>query len=212
MDKCQILMQSIIEREVNQTVKFTQEALNEGLRAEEILNLALIPAMRVVGDEYESEKIFIPEMMLSAHAMKGALEILGPLLTESGIGPKGKVVIGTVKGDLHDIGQNLVALMLEGSGFEVTRLGIDVHADRFVEVAEADKPDIVAMSALLTTTMINMKEVINLLEMRGLRSNVKVIVGGAPVTLEFVERIGADGFAPDAAGAVKLATSLISER
>jgi len=149
-------------------------------------------------------------MLVSAHAMKGAMEKLRPLLAQAGVKAKGKVVIGTVEGDLHDIGQNLVAMMLEGAGFEVHNLGTEVTADRFVEVAVEHRPDIIGMSALLTTTMIHMPEVIEALRSRGLRDEVKILIGGAPITQAYADKIGADGFAPDAASAVRVAAEIIA--
>ena len=205
------LKRSVIEMEVERTAELTQKALDEGLSAEEILNKALVPAMDVVGEQYERGKRYVPEMLLSAHAMKGAMEKLRPLLAKSGVEPKGRVVIGTVEGDLHDIGQNLVSMMLEGAGFEVHNLGTEVTADRFVAEAKERDADLVGISALLTTTMIHMPEVIEALKENGLRDRVKVMIGGAPVTQEYADEIGADGYAPDAAAAVKLAERLMAE-
>lgn len=210
MEKLEALTRSVIEGDAARTNELTRQLLNDGLTAERLLTRALIPAMRVVGDRYESGEIFVPEMLLSAHAMKGAMQILGPLLAESGVESKGKVVIGTVKGDLHDVGQNLVAVMLEGSGFEVVNLGVDVAEDRFIGAVKANEADILAMSALLTTTMVNMKVVLDSLEESGLRQRVKTMIGGAPVSQVYADQIGADGFAPDAAAAVKLAGRLLA--
>lgn len=205
------LQQSVIDMEVEKTAELTQKALEEGLGAEEILKQALIPAMDVVGEQYERGDRYVPEMLLSAHAMKGAMEQLRPLLAESGVEPKGRVVIGTVEGDLHDIGQNLVSMMLEGAGFEVYNLGTEIPAERFVEGAQEHKANLVGMSALLTTTMVHMPEVIEALEENGLREKVKVMIGGAPVTQEYADEIKADGYAPDAASAVKLAERLMGK-
>jgi 5-methyltetrahydrofolate--homocysteine methyltransferase len=205
------LKASVISMEVEKTIELTQKALDEGLSAEEILNKALIPAMNVVGEEYERGERYVPEMLLSAHAMKGAMEKLRPLLAKSGVEPKGRVVIGTVEGDLHDIGQNLVSMMLEGAGFEVYNLGADVPAERFVEGVQKHKADLVGLSALLTTTMVHMPEVIEALKENGLRDRVKVMIGGAPVTQGYANEIGADGYAPDAASAVKLAEQLMAK-
>jgi len=210
VEKLEALTRSVIEGDAARTNELTRQLLNDGLTAERLLTRALIPAMRVVGDRYESGEIFVPEMLLSAHAMKGAMQILGPLLAESGVESKGKVVIGTVKGDLHDVGQNLVAVMLEGSGFEVVNLGVDVAEDRFIGAVKANEADILAMSALLTTTMVNMKVVLDSLEESGLRQRVKTMIGGAPVSQVYADQIGADGFAPDAAAAVKLAGRLLA--
>ncbi|MFQ6117159.1 MAG: corrinoid protein [Candidatus Bipolaricaulia bacterium] len=205
------LKQSVIEMEVEKVAELTQKALDEGLGAEEILNKALVPAMDVVGEQYERGERYVPEMLLSAHAMKGAMEKLRPLLAKTGVEPKGRVVIGTVEGDLHDIGQNLVSMMLEGAGFEVYNLGAEVPAERFVGGAKEHSANLVGMSALLTTTMIHMPEVIEALKENGLRDRVKVMIGGAPVTQEYADEIGADGYAPDAAVAVKLAERLMAE-
>ncbi len=205
------LKASVIKMEVELTAELTQKALDEGLGAEQILTKALIPAMDVVGEEYERGDRYVPEMLLSAHAMKGAMQLLRPLLAESGVEPKGKVVIGTVEGDLHDIGKNLVGMMLEGAGFEVHNLGTELPAERFVEGAKEHRANLVGMSALLTTTMVHMPEVIAALEENGLRDRVKVMVGGAPVTQEYAEEIKADGYAPDAASAVKLAERLMGK-
>jgi 5-methyltetrahydrofolate--homocysteine methyltransferase len=205
------LKRSVIEMEVEKAAELTQKALDEGLGAEEILNKALVPAMDAVGEQYERGERYVPEMLLSAHAMKGAMEKLRPLLAKSGVEPKGRVVIGTVEGDLHDIGQNLVSMMLEGAGFEVYNLGTEVSAERFVAGAKEHNADLVGMSALLTTTMIHMPEVIEALKENGLRDRVKVMIGGAPVTQEYADEINADGYAPDAAAAVKLAERLMAE-
>jgi 5-methyltetrahydrofolate--homocysteine methyltransferase len=202
------LKQSVIQMEVDQAVDLTQEALNAGLSADEILNESLIPAMDTVGEEYEAGNRYVPEMLLSAKAMKEAMEILRPLLAESGVEPRGKVVIGTVEGDLHDIGENLVGMMLEGAGFEVYNLGVEIPADRFVQEAKDHQANLLGMSALLTTTMIHMQEVIQAIDDEGLRDKVKIMVGGAPVTQDYADKIGADGYAPDAASAVKLAEKL----
>lgn len=205
------LKQSVIEREVAEAVELTQKAIDGGLSAEEVLTKALIPAMSVVGGRYESGEIFVPEMLLSAQAMKKAMEILQPLLAESEVEPKGVAIIGTVEGDLHDIGQNLVATMLEGAGFKVFNLGTDVSAGRFAEATKEHQADLVGMSALLTTTLVRMPEVIEALVKNGLRDRVKTMVGGAPLTHEYALKIGADGFAPDAASAVKLAERLMAK-
>jgi len=205
------LKQSVIDMEVEKAIELTQKALDEGLGAEEILDKALIPAMDVVGEQYERGEKYVPEMLLSAQAMKGALEKLRPLLAKSGVEPKGRVVIGTVEGDLHDIGQNLVSMMLEGAGFEVYNLGAEVPAEEFVKAVKEHDAHLVGLSALLTTTMIHMPEVIEALKENGLRDRVKVMIGGAPVTQEYADEIGADGYAPDAASAVKLAERLAAE-
>lgn len=173
------------------------------------MNDALIQAMSVVGEKFKNNEIYVPEVLIAARAMKAALEVLKPILTETGVKPIGKVVIGTVKGDLHDIGKNLVAMMMTGAGLEVIDLGVDVAPEKFCEAVKNHNPQIVAMSALLTTTMPNMKTTIEKLQEQGLRDKVKVIVGGAPVTESFAKSIGADGYAPDAASAAELAKKFV---
>jgi 5-methyltetrahydrofolate--homocysteine methyltransferase len=167
--------------------------------------------MEKVGEEYERGERFIPEMLVAADAMKAAMVSLRPRLQEAGIRPRGRVVLGTVDGDLHDIGKNLVGMMLEGAGFEVIDLGVEVPSETFVEAVREHRPEILALSALLTTTMIHMPEVIEALRSAGLRGGVQVMVGGAPVTQEYAERIGADGYAADAPSAVTLAKRLVGE-
>jgi 5-methyltetrahydrofolate--homocysteine methyltransferase len=178
--------------------------LEEGGSAETILNNSLIPAMDEVGKRFECQEFYVPEMLVSAHAMKAGMAVLKPLLVESGVEPIGRVVIGTVEGDLHDIGKNLVSMMLEGAGFELNDLGVDVTPERFVE-AVYNGADIVGLSALLTTTMPAMKGVSEALEGCNLRSKVKIIIGGAPVTQDYADNIGADGYAADASAAVNVA-------
>jgi len=199
---------AVIDMEVERAVELTKKALDEGKKAEDIMNSSLVLAMDIVGEQYDKGEKYVPEMLLSAKAMKAAMELLRPLLVESGVKMRGKIAIGTVEGDLHDIGQNLVSMMLEGAGFEVINLGAETPADTFVESVKENKPDIVGMSALLTTTMLHMPEVIDALKEAGLRDQVRVMIGGAPVTQEYADEIGADGYAPDAASAVKLAKSL----
>lgn len=199
----------VIDMEVEKAVELTQKALDEGKEAEEILNQALVPAMDIVGDQYDRGDKFVPEMLLSANAMKEAMVLLRPLLVESGVKMKGTVVLGTVEGDLHDIGQNLVSMMLEGAGFEVQNLGSETPSDEFVQAVKEHNPDIVGMSAMLTTTMLHMPEVIDALKEAGLRDKVKVMIGGAPLTQDYADEIGADGYAPDAAAATKLADKLM---
>ena len=187
-----------------------QAALEAGVTPKTILDDALIQGMNVVGKRFEEGEYFVPEMLVSARAMKAGLAILRPRLIEDAVEPVGRVVIGTVRGDMHDIGKNLVGMMMEGAGFEVNDLGVNVSADQFVDAAIGGKAQIIALSALLTTTMPNMGEVITKLEQTGERERVKVLVGGAPVTEAFAQRIGADGFAPDASQAASLARSLVS--
>jgi 5-methyltetrahydrofolate--homocysteine methyltransferase len=183
-------------------------ALDAGVPAEVILKESLISSMAEVGRLFEENEYFVPEMLVSARAMQSGLTLLKPLLAESGAQPAGRVVIGTVKGDLHDIGKNLVAMMLEGAGFEVIDLGTDVSPEKFVKAVVDNKASIIGMSALLTTTMPSMSGTIKALEEAGIRDQVKVMIGGAPVTDGFAKQVGADGYSPDASSAVRLARSL----
>jgi len=199
---------AVIDMEVERAVELTKKALGEGRKAEDIMNGSLVPAMDIVGEQYDKGEKYVPEMLLSAKAMKTAMEVLHPLLVESGVEMKGKLIIGTVEGDLHDIGKDLVAMMVEGAGFEVINLGAEITAEQFLNAVREHKPNIIGMSALLTTTMLHMPEVIDALKQAGLRDQVKVMIGGAPVTQEYADEIGADGYAPDAASATKLAKSL----
>jgi 5-methyltetrahydrofolate--homocysteine methyltransferase len=186
-----------------------QAAIDAGIGADDILKQGLIPAMGEVGDRFEKGEYFVPEMLISARAMQSGLVLLKPLLASAEVQSTGKVVLGTVQGDLHDIGKNLVGMMLEGAGFELVDLGADVSPDKFAQAVQENQPDILAMSALLTTTMPAMKTTIDALEGAGLRSQVKVMVGGAPITDEYANGIGADGFAPDASRAASLAKKLV---
>jgi 5-methyltetrahydrofolate--homocysteine methyltransferase len=184
-------------------------ALAASVPAETILKDGLIAAMGEVGRLFEENEYFVPEMLVSARAMQGGLALLKPQLAAGGSVSTGKVVVGTVKGDLHDIGKNLVAMMLEGAGFEVVDLGTDVTPDKFLKAVQEHKPQVVGMSALLTTTMPSMSATVKALEEAGLRETVKVMIGGAPVTDGFAKTIGADGYSPDASSAVRLAKSLV---
>ncbi len=189
----------------------TEEGLAAGMNPETLLYDALIPSLEEVGARFERGDFFVPEMLIAARAMQGALDILRPLLAETGAKPIGTFVMGTVKGDVHDIGKNLVNIMLEGAGFTVYDLGVNVPPERFVEQVEEHKPDIVGFSAFLTTTMPMFKANINALEKAGLRDKVIVMVGGAPVTQEYADVVGADGYAADASTAVRLAKDLIQK-
>ncbi|MEA1976408.1 MAG: corrinoid protein [Chloroflexota bacterium] len=189
----------------------TQKALDEGIEPGEVLKNGLLAGMEQVGVDFRAGDLFVPEVLIAARAMHAGMEVLRPFLSESDMASSGKIVIGTVRGDMHDIGKNLVGMMLEGGGFEVIDIGIDLPPDRFVEVVKAERPNIVGMSALLTTTMQNMRHTIDALENAGLREEVSVIIGGAPVTKEFADEIGADGYAPDAGSAVELARSLMKQ-
>ena len=193
---------SVIDGQYERCEELTRQALDQNVSPSEILNGGLIPAMDEVGVRFQNNEFFLPEVLIAAKAMNSAMNILKPLLSQTGVKARGRIVIGTVQGDRHDIGKNLVAMMMEGAGFEVIDLGVDVSPDRFVKAVEEHRPDIVAMSALLTTTMPAMKETIQSLEKAGLRKSVKTMIGGAPVSLSFAEEIGADAHAPDSASAV----------
>jgi len=202
------IKQAVLAGDMEGIAELTNQALAQGIVAGEILDQALTPAMDIVGREYEDGDRYIPEMLISAETMKGAVLVLKPLLVEAGVEARGKLVIGTVEGDLHDIGKDLVAMMVEGAGFEVINLGAEITAEQFVNAVKEHKPNIIGMSALLTTTMIHMPDVIDALKQAGLRDQLKVMIGGAPVTQAYADKIGADGYAADAASATKLAKSL----
>jgi 5-methyltetrahydrofolate--homocysteine methyltransferase len=201
---------AVIEGELDGIDRLTLEALDQGQEAVEILNHALMPGMQHVGEEFKAGNMFVPEVLRSARVMQTAMNHLKPLLAESGAEMRGKILIGTVKGDLHDIGKNLVAMMCEGAGFEVRDLGRDIDSETFVEEVRTYGPNVLGMSALLTTTMRSMEQTIQMLEAAGLRENVKIIIGGAPITDEFASRIGADGYASNSAAAAELASELVS--
>ncbi len=207
------LLQAVSEAVINMRLKdiqgLVQEALNNGLEPKTIVNDGLIQAMDAVGRRFADGRIFVPEMMVAAMTMNSGLEVLKPLLSGDEVRSQGTIIMATVKGDLHDIGKNIVTMMLEGAGFEVKDLGVDLNVDKLVEQVEALKPDILGLSALLTTTMPEMSKVIEELEGRGFREKVKVIVGGAPVDEAFARAIGADGYGANAAEAVALARRLI---
>lgn len=189
--------------------KLVQEALHGKIPPAKILSDGLVAGMDIVGDKFRRDELFMPEVLISAKAMQAGMEVLRPKLIEAGVKLAGKVVVGTVKGDLHDIGKNLVGMLMEGAGFQVIDLGIDVPSEKFVETVKTQKPNILGLSALLTTTMPKMKEVMESLVEAGIRNSVKVMVGGAPVTEKFAKDIGANGYAPDAASAVEKARELI---
>ncbi len=206
----QKLADSIIVGNATLAKDLTNQAIQEGSSPEKILNEGLIAGMNVVGVRFRNNEIYVPEVLISARAMKAALEILRPLLTQTGVEPKGKVVLGTVKGDLHDIGKNLVGMMLEGAGFKIVDLGVDVRPEQFASAVAQENPDVLGMSALLTTTMVGMRAVIEELEKQGLRDKVRVIIGGAPVTQKYCDEIEADGYSPDSASAVELVKRLLN--
>lgn len=207
----QALAQAIIDGKRNDAVELTQKLLDAGVSPKQILDEGLVAGMDVVGERFKEGEYFVPEVLVAARAMKASMELLRPLLTAEDVKPVGTVVIGTVRGDLHDIGKNLVAMMLEGAGFRIVDLGVDVTAEKFITAAKENNAEIVGMSALLTTTMTYMPEVIKMLETEGMRRQVKVIIGGAPVTQEWADQIGADGYAPDAASAVDKCKELLAQ-
>jgi corrinoid protein of di/trimethylamine methyltransferase len=209
MIELQPLYHAILEGKAPDARSIVQQALEKGVDPQRLLDEAMIPAMDEVGRRFEANEYFVPELLIAARAMKGALELIRPLLAERGAEPTGRVVIGTVRGDLHDIGKNLVAAMLEGGGFEVIDLGVDVPPERFVAAAQEKEAQIIAMSALLTTTMPGMKTTLEAIEQAGIRDRVKVMVGGAPVTRRYADEIGADGFSDNASGAVRVARELV---
>ena len=211
-DKLQPLYEAIVAGKLEPAVEITRQAIAEGIAPQMIINNYMIKAMGEVGQRFQDGKAFVPQLLMAGRAMKGALELLKPLLAGSASTTIGKIVIGTVKGDLHDIGKNLVASMLEGCGFEVINIGIDVTCDKFVEAVKENHADILCMSALLTTTMTYMKEVIQALEEAGIRNQVKVMIGGAPVSQGFADEIGADGYSDNANTAVAVAKELIGNK
>ncbi|MBI4671990.1 MAG: corrinoid protein [Chloroflexi bacterium] len=209
MELKQEIMQNVIEGKMPVVKTLVEQARKAGLRPEELLNQALIPAMGVVGERYTRGDIYVPEMLLAARAMKAAIAILQPHLVQAKVEPVGRMVIGTVKGDLHDIGKNLVSLMLQGAGLQVIDLGTDVPPDRFIAAVREHQPQFLGMSALLTTTMPNMKTTIESLHAAGIRDSVKVMVGGAPLTADYAREIGADLYARDAADAARRVRAML---
>lgn len=203
------IFNAILDGDTSGTIDRVQAALESGLEPGQILSDGMIAAMQEVGKRFEDGDYFVPEMLISARAMQGGLSSLKPFLVSSDVKSVGKVVIGTVKGDLHDIGKNLIVLMLEGAGFEVKDLGVDVTPEKFVAAISANNANIVALSAMLTTTMLNMKYSIEAIEQAGLRDKVQIMIGGAPVTQDFANQIGADGFSTSAGSVVSLAHSLL---
>jgi 5-methyltetrahydrofolate--homocysteine methyltransferase len=202
------LAEAIIRGDQNTAVEITRAALDEGTAAESVLKKGLIAGMDVIGDRFKNNEVYIPEVLIAARAMKSAMEILEPELVKAGVKPIGKFLVGTTQGDLHDIGKNLVAMMLKGAGFEVIDLGVDISPEKFVEQAKATGIQLVGMSALLTTTMPAMEKTIRALKGAGV--SAKVMVGGAPVTQGYADKIGADGYAADAASAVDVAKNLVA--
>jgi 5-methyltetrahydrofolate--homocysteine methyltransferase len=203
------LRDAIINGDDKRALEITQQALKEEVNPVELISKWMIPAMDEVGRRFEAQELFFPEMLIAARAMKRALEPIRPLLTASGVEPTARVVIGTVKGDMHDIGKNMVGHMLEGAGFEIHDIGIDVPAEKFIEAVKTHHAQILAISALLTTTMPEMQKIMELADQSGLRNSIKIMVGGAPITQEFADEIGADGFGENAGSAVTIARALV---
>ncbi len=208
-NKLEVIRSGIMDGDMQLVQSTVTAALEEGVPAPEILNEGLIKAMAEVGRLFEEGEYFVPEMLIAARAMKAGLAILKPKLIDADVKPIGKVAAGTVKGDLHDIGKNLVCMMLEGAGFEIVDLGTDVSPEKFLDAVKVQGVDVIAMSALLTTTMPNMKNTVDALVEAGVRDSVKVMIGGAPVTQAYADEIGADGYAPDASRAATMAKQLL---
>lgn len=204
------IAESLIKGQAPAVKELTQKAVDDGMSVEEILNDGLVAGMSVIGDRFKRNEVYIPEVLIAARAMNAGMEIIKPLLKESGVKAKGTVCCATVKGDLHDIGKNLVCMMLEGAGYEVVDLGVNCEPEKFVKAAQDSNADAIGMSALLTTTMTNMKATIDAFQEAGLRDKIKIMVGGAPLTQNFADEIGADGYAPDAASAVDLLNALLA--
>ncbi len=212
MKAAQVLMDHLAVRlekgDAGGVKSLTQEALSQKMSAESILN-GLVEGMNRIGEKFKNNEIFIPEVLIAARAMKAGMEIIKPLLIEAKVKSRGKVIIGTVKGDLHDIGKNIVSMMLEGAGFDVINMGTDVSIETLLNLLDKENPQVIGLSALLTTTMVYMAEVIKALDEKNRRKGVKVIIGGAPITQSYADEIGADGYAPDAASAVDLVKDLL---
>ena len=211
MEYAESIYKAVLEGDATGVKTGVETALNDGASADQIMQQGLIRAMTEVGRLYESGEYYVPEMLIAARAMQTGLVVLKPQLVQNGVKSAGSVAIGTVKGDLHEIGKNLVGMMLEGAGFEIKDLGTDVEPDKFVALVQNEHMDIIALSALLTTTMTNMAMTIEALRSAGIRDKVKVIIGGAPVTEDYAKKIGADGYSPDASAAVRLAKSLMGD-
>ena len=209
MEILQQIGEALQKGDHEKVAELTQQAIDAELSPTEILNDGLLPGMEVVGKKFGAHEIFLPELLISARAMNAGIDLLKPLFIKGEMPTQGKVVIGTVKGDLHDIGKNLVGIMLKGAGYEVVDVGCDVTADVFVDTAEAEGASVVGLSALLTTTMIGMKDVIELVKSRGLQDKIKVIVGGAPLSKAFADEIGADAYGYDAGNAVEIVKGLM---
>lgn len=211
MTDLKALHDAVVDGDAKTAKSLTEQAIKAGTGPQDLLGKALIPAMDEVGRRFECNEYFVPELLISARAMKGSMELIRPLLAKGGIEPVGKVAIGTVKGDLHDIGKNLVAAMLEGGGFEIIDLGVDVSPEKFLGAVQEKGANLIALSALLTTTMPAMKDTIAALNSAGVRGKVKVMIGGAPITDAYAKEIGADGYSDNASAAVSLARKLVAK-
>ena len=205
------ITENLIKGKANDVKALVQKAIDEKVNPADILNKGLLAGMGTIGERFKNNEVYVPEVLIAARAMKAGMEILKPLLASAGVEPVGTVVVGTVKGDLHDIGKNLVCMMLEGAGFKVVDAGINVEPAKLVELAKENNATVIGASALLTTTMVNMKNVVESVKSAGLAGKVKVMIGGAPVTQAFADEIGADGYAPDAASAADLAKALLKK-
>lgn len=210
MELLQEIANYVINGKAPDTEKLVQQALDSKIPVKDILNQGLIAGMDVVGKKFKNNEFYVPEVLIAARAMKTGMKLLKPRFAESGVEPIAKLALGTVKGDLHDIGKNLVAMMLEGAGFEIIDLGVDVSPEKFAVAIKENNAQVVGMSALLTTTMMNMKSTIEALKNEGLKETVKIIIGGAPVTQDYANKIGADGYAADAATAVTVVKQLLN--
>ena len=211
MDLLNEISKNLQEGSPERVKKGIEQALAEGISPNDILHKGLIAGMDAIAEKFKSGQMFLPEVLMVVGAMKAGLGIVRPLLTRAGIAPEGKILLGTVRGDIHDIGKNLVAIMLQGAGFEVVDLGTNIQAEQFADAVEKERPDVLGLSALLTTTMVHMQKVIEVLEKRELRGKVKVIIGGAPISHSYAEEIRADGYGRDAATAVDLVRSLLNK-
>jgi len=203
------ISESLIKGKAKEVKELVEKAVNEKVPPADILNKGLLAGMSLIGERFKKNEVYVPEVLIAARAMKSGMEVLKPLLVSAGVEPVGTVVVGTVKGDLHDIGKNLVCMMLEGAGFKVVDAGINVEPDKFIQLAQENSATIIGTSALLTTTMTNMKGVVDAVKSAGLLDKIKVIIGGAPVTQAYADEIGASGYAPDAASAADLAKKLV---
>ncbi len=203
------IAENLMKGQAPKVKELVQQALNDKMEPASILGEGLIAGMNVIGERFKKNEVYVPEVLIAARAMHAGMDILKPALADAGVESKGKVIVGTVKGDLHDIGKNLVCMMLEGAGFEVVDIGIDCSPEKFVQTAQDQNVTLIGMSALLTTTMPAMKSIIEEIEKLGLKDKIKTMIGGAPVTQNYADEIGADGYAPDAASAVDVAKELL---